>query len=291
MSRLLSLRSVLTILVVFGVLVSELRFDWVERMLGVFLVKTNTMRPELGSIWEVNRQTQTARQTLEQIVTTRQTSQREARNAGSLDEIFKNLAPDQGVMVPPDDFRRLYVDLPSVVAREIITPFEILNIFNEKRFARTYVERQGSTLQVYFLDPENRVLRQLIISAEQLALITQAKRVVEGTLDTLPEFKNRIYSVDQFLKALEELSPDSRQNVLPQPERLLQAGGRIVRIGISDETISGNIEIGFEIQTGAAIRVIFMPAREWAVWDLRSMLEGGKTPGHHSIERGPQGRN
>ncbi len=260
-------------------------------MLGVFLVRTNAMRPELGSIWEVNRQTQTARQTLEQIVTTRQTSQREARNAGSLGEIFKNLAPDQGVMVPPDDFRRLYLDLPPAVAHEIITPFEILNILNDKRFARTYVEKQGSSLQIYFLDPENRVLRQLTISTEQLALITQAKRVVEGTLDALPEFKNRIYFIDQFLKALDGLSPDTRQNVLSQPERLLQAGGRIVRVGISDETISGNIEIGFEIQAGTSIRVIFMPAREWAVWNLRSVLEGEKAPGFQSVEGDrPQGR-
>lgn len=274
--RSFSLRPILTILLIFGILISELRFDWMEQMMGAFLVNTNAGRPESGAIWEINRQTETAKRTLEKIVTNRQSSQREARNSGSFIEISANLAPDQGVMLSPDDFRRLYLGLPTSTAQEIISPFEILKIFSEDRFKRTYLEKQGNGLQVYFLDAENRVLRRLLIGANLLELISQNERAVDGTLDSFPKFKNRVYPADQFLNALESLPDDSRRNVLPQPERLLMVAGRIVRVGISDETISGNIELGFEIKVGALTKVVFMLGREWAVWQIRSKLEGKK---------------
>ena len=287
MLRSLSLRPILTILIIFGILISELRFDWMEQMRGAFLVNTNAARPESGAIWEINRQTETAQRTLEQIVTDRQASQREARSAGSFIEISANLAPDQGVMLSPDDFRRLYLGLPTSTAQEVISPFEILKIFSEDRFKRTYFEKQGNGLQVYFLDAENRVLRRLLIDANLLELIAQSERAVDGTLDSLSKFKNRVYPADQFLSALESLPDDSRRNVLPQPERLIVVAGRIVSVGISDETISGNIELGFEIKVGALTRVVFMPGREWAVWQIRSKLEGQKADGAPFIDSKP----
>ena len=49
--------------------------------------------------------------------------------------------------------------------------------------------------------------------------------------------------------------------------------GHIVRIGISDEAVSGFIELGFEIEEGTRRRVILLKGHEWAVWILRSYLE------------------
>ena len=274
--RSFSLRPILVLLIIFGLGISELRFDWLERMLGAFLANTNASRPESGVIWDINRQTETARQTLEKIVTDRQASQREARNAASFIEISTNLAPDQGVMLSPDDFRRLYLGLPASIAQEIISPFELLKISSEDQFSRTYLEKQGNGLQVYFLDTENRVLRRLQLDADLLELISQSQRVSDGSLDSFPKFKNRIYPADQFLNALESFPEDLRRNVIPQPERILTVAGRIVRVGISDETFSGNIELGFEIKTGALTKVVFVPGREWAVWQIRSKLQENK---------------
>jgi len=285
--RSFSLRPILVLLIICGLLISELRFDWLERMLGAFLANTNAARPESGAIWDINRQTETARRTLEQIVTDRQASQREARNAASFIEISANLAPDQGVMLSPEDFRRLYLGLPASIAQEIISPFELLKISSEDQFARTYLEKQGSGLQVYFLDAENRVLRRLQIDADQLDFITQSQRIADGSLDSIPKFNNRIYPADQFLKSLESFPEDLRRSVIPQPERLLTVAGRIVRVGISDETISGNIELGFEIKSGALTRVVFIPGREWAVWQIRAKLEGKKAAAPPFIDGKP----
>jgi hypothetical protein len=285
--RSFSLRPILTLLLIFGILISELRFDWMEQMMGAFLTNTNVRRPESGAIWEINRQTETARRTLEKIVTDRQSSQREARSSKSFIEISDNLAPDQGAMLSPDDFRRLYLGLPTLISQEIISSYEILKIFSEDRFTRAYLEKEGNGLQVYFLDAENRVLRRLLIGANLLELISQNERAVDGTLDSFPKFKNRVYTADQFLSVLASLPDDSRRNVLPQPERLLVAAGRIVRVGISDETISGNIELGFEIKAGALTKVVFMLGREWAVWQIRSKLEGKRADAAPLIDSKP----
>ena len=62
--------------------------------------------------------------------------------------------------------------------------------------------------------------------------------------------------------------------MLPNPEKLLEAAGQIVRVGISDETLSGFIELGFEFFDGTQHRVVLVQGHEWAVWRLRSHLEG-----------------
>lgn len=285
--RSFSLRPILVLLIICGLVISELRFDWLERMLGAFLAHTNAARPESGAIWDINRQTETARRSLEQIVTDRQASQREAKNAASFVEISAALGADQGVMLSPEDFRRLYLGLPTSMAQEIISPFDLLKISSEDRLARTYLEKQGTSLQVYFLDAENRVLRRLMINADQLALIAQSQLVSDGSLDGFPKFNNRIYPADQFFNTLESFPEDLRRNVIPQPERLLTVAGRIARVGISDETVSGNIELGFEIKSGALAQVVFIPGREWAVWQMRAKLEGKKAAAPPVMEGKP----
>ena len=67
--RVFALRPILLTLMVSSILVLEMRFDWVERTLGAYLVTTNTARPESGAIWEKGHQTRTAQKTLEKIVT------------------------------------------------------------------------------------------------------------------------------------------------------------------------------------------------------------------------------
>ena len=49
--------------------------------------------------------------------------------------------------------------------------------------------------------------------------------------------------------------------------------GQIQRVGISDETGAGFIELGFEISDGTQIGVLRIKGGEWSVWRLRSLLE------------------
>lgn len=275
--RLFALRPILLVLLVSAIFILELRFDWIERTLGAYLVTTNAARPESGAIWEKGKQTLTARKTLEQIVTDRQASQRIARGATTFNQIAANVSPDQGVMLSDDHFRKLYLSLPREIAQEIISPFELVRLASEGKWRRTYFEKAGAGLMVYLLDLNNRVLQQLKISPSLLIHFEREQFAQVETLEDLPYFENRVYPADRFFDALETFPEDVRRSMVPNPERLLRISGQIMRVGISDEAVSGFIEIGFEIINGSRRKVIIVQGHEWAVWRLRSHLEEQKS--------------
>jgi hypothetical protein len=272
--RVFGLRPILTLMLVSSIFILEMRFDWMERILGAYLVTTNSERPESGSIWEKSRQTRTARKTLEQILTDKQTLQREARSAATFTQIAANVAPGEGVMLSADHFRKLYLRLAPSIAHEIISPFELLGIASGGLWRRTYFEKSGTGLMIYLLDTNNRVLRQLELGPLLLSQLKRGEVALAESFDELPVFENRIYPADRFFNALESFPEDVRRSMVPQPETLLEVPGQIVRIGISDETQSGFIELGFEFLDGPQRRVVLVQGHEWAVWRLRSNLEG-----------------
>lgn len=275
--RVFSLRPILLVLVISTVFMLELRFDWVERALGAYLVTTNSVRPESGAIWEKGKQTVTARKTLEQIVTDRLASQREARGAMTFQQIAASVTPGQGVMLSVDHFRKLYLSLPDDVASQIISPFEILQLSSQGHWRRAYIEKSAQGLIIYLLDGDNLVLRQLNIFDRFLINFESRQAVQVESLDDLPSFENRIYTADRFFDALSAFPEEVRRSMLPNPEGLLEFPGQIMRVGISDEAVSGFIELGFEIINGSQHNVIIVKGHEWAVWRLRLRLEEKKS--------------
>ncbi len=271
--RIFGLRPIFTVILIGCILILELRFDWVERILGTYLVTTNLERPETGSIWEKSHQTLTARQTLEQILTDRQALQREARSAETFTQIADNVTAGKGVMMSADHFRKLYLRLAPAIAQEILSPFELLELASDGRWHRTYFEKFGMGLMIYLLDDGNHVLRQLEFDSALLSFLKRSETASAESLDQLPMFKNRIYPAERFFKALTDFPEDIRRSMLPHPETLLAESGRIVRVGISDETLSGFIELGFEVLSGTQRQILFARGHEWAVWRLRSHLE------------------
>jgi len=273
MRRTFALQPLLLILMVGVLFVAELRFDWIERMLGAYLVSSNSQRPESGAIWEKGKKARTARTTLEQIVTDRQAVQREMRNVTSIHQLAESLVPGQGVIIAPEQFRRLFLRLPQAVSRQMISVFELLRLSSSSAWRRTYIERTGNGLVVYLLDPSNRVLHQAAIGTAELNQMDDNLSPEPAQLDRLPRFRDRIYPADQFFDALESFPEDVRRSILPHPERLLAVDGQIRRVGISDETGAGYIELGFEISDGAQTGVLRIKGGEWSVWRLRSLLE------------------
>ena len=272
--RVFALRSLLILMLLSVVFILELRFDWVERLAGSYLATTNSGRPESGSIWEKSRQTRTAQQTLEQIVTDRQALQREVRNAATFSQIAANVNPGKGVMLSANHFRKLYLQLAPSIAYDIISPFDLLELVSNGRWHRTYFEKSAGGLTIYLLDASNRVLLQLELDSVLLNQLKRGEMAMAESLDQIPIFKNRIYSADQFFNALQAFPEEVRRSIVPHPETLLEVSGQIVRVGISDETLSGFIELGFEFFDGTQHRVVLVQGHEWAVWRLRSHLEG-----------------
>jgi len=278
LQRIFALQPVLVVLMLGALLVAELRFDWIERFVGAYLVSTNNLRPESGTIWEKGHKTLTARATLDKIVTDRQAAQQEVRNAASITQLARSLGPGQGIILAPDHFRQLYLRLPETVSQQTISAFDLLRLSAGGRWHRTYVERSAGGLELYMLDAGNRVLRQASIGQAVLDQLDSSAAPTPGRLEDQPDFQERIYPADRFFDALEEFPDEVRLSILPHPERLLAAGGQVRRVGISDETGAGFIALGFEIADGAALRVLRVKGSEWAVWRLRGRLEGRAEP-------------
>ncbi len=284
--RLFTIRHLVFILFILGIFISELRFDWIEQTVGSYLTKINSNRPESGAIWEIGHRTLDARQTLNQIITNRQFLQREARGATTFTHMASNISPNKAVMLSSEDFRKIYLMLPQAIAHKIASPFKMLRLFSDGSWVRTYLKKSGGGMKIYLLDAKNRVLKELVIPSDLIQYIQRVEMALTGTLDDLPNFENRIYSVDRFFAALEYLPQEDRSNIVSQPEMLLSMSGHIVRVGISDEAVSGFIELGFEIEDGSKRKVILLQGREWAVWMLRSHLEKSVTElnDNHNIQ-------
>jgi len=276
--RLFSVRTLMMSMLVLVLVISELRFDWMEQTLGSFLVSTNATRPESGAIWEIGKQTRTAHQAIEKIVTDRRSSYREAESATSFKQIAATIQPEEWLLVPPDLFRKLYLELPPEVAKEIIPSFELLELINNREWERTYFEKDGDGLNIYMLDKDNRVLKRLPISPDLLYMMAYSDVAFGERLENFPIFESRIYPGKLFFHVLKNVMPEVRDGVIRRPEHLLRVPGNIVRVGISDEAISGFIQIGFEIDSGAQQMVILLRGHEWAVWRMRSLLESEKQP-------------
>ena len=234
MARGLSLRGTVLFLSVLAILISEVRFSWVEVLVGRYLAVTNSHRPESGSVWEQGRLKQVATQTLEQMVTQQLTAQREAREASSLAQLIDGLSESQGAMISAEQFKSLYIQIPEAAARNLFSPILMLRIGAEKSWDRVYMERENGQVGIYLLDRGNNVLSYKTMTDQQLKSTGTEPHILAGTLDEQPEFAGRIYPADRFFMALDTLTPHIQRGVLSHPGTLLSAQWTPLRVGVSD---------------------------------------------------------
>ncbi|MBR9980416.1 MAG: hypothetical protein KFF50_05270 [Desulfatitalea sp.] len=277
--RALSPRPFLLALLVAGLAVTEVRFDWLERMAGSYLATTNRHRPQHGTIWEQGRQTDMARQSLAQFANQRQNVQREVRQAGSLGEVVANIAADTGVMLSADHFVDLYLKLPPVLSHEIMSPFTLLAYLSAGQWQRTFLERQGGQLSIYFLDAQNQVLHRLNVGALLLGHIERGEVAIQTGLDQLLDFAAHIYPADRFFQVLNTFSEEVQRRIISHPQDLLRVTGRIRRIAISSGAYGDAVDLGFEVEGLDGPRVILMQGVREDVRRFQQALEGGAVAG------------
>jgi hypothetical protein len=268
-----NLRGAVLVLVILSIAISEVRFSWVEILVGRYLVVTNSHRPESGNVWEQGRLKQVATQTLEQMATRKLTTQREAREATSLTQLIDSLGTSQGAMISAAHFRKLYSKIPKGAARNIFSPISMLRISAEKNWERVYLERENGQVGIYLLDHGSNVLTFTTLAETQISAKAIEPSVITGTLDEQPEFAGRIYPADRFFMALGSLKPDAQQAAFPQPETILATEGNPRRVGISDEVNADTIRMAIEMETDQGVQVLFTTGQEWAVWKVRQLLE------------------
>ncbi len=282
--RLMALRSALVLSAVLGLLVTEFRFDWIEKAVGAYLVSTNELRPQSGTVWDQGHQSDQARQTLSDYTQERTGLQSDARRATSMGQVLNGINAEQGAMISADHFVELYRKLPRVLSHELISPYTLLTYLSGNQWKRTFFERQGSDqLQIYLLDDHNQVLHRLSVGPVLIEHVRRGEVAVQTRLDQLGDFAGRIYPAEQFFAALNTLSEEVKRGIVDSPESLLQISGRIVRVGISGQNLDETVDIGFEVEDVQGTKVILNQGRlsdvrllQWALDESAPLFGGGQ---------------
>lgn len=264
--------------------ISELRFDWCETMIGRYLAAINEIRPETGAIWEAGEQSSKAHTYLATIIEERQNAARYAQEATSLSELASGILPGQWANVDKEHFKRLYLSLPQETASDLISPTRLIWLYGGPRLHdgkglhRIFCEGKAKGLEIFFLDDQNRVLHHIDLTQKRLHALERGNEPITGVLEDYPEFQGRIYPADLFFDAVFKLPDEMLPDLIHTPQTLLESRGEIVRIGIWNEVESGYIRLGFELEIDDVRKVKLIRAREWVIWRLSSLLTGNPDP-------------
>ncbi len=277
--RVFAPRLFLLFLLLAGLVFTEVRFAWLERMAGAYLVTTNAYRPQSGTIWEQGRKTDKARETLARYANQRQNVQREVRQAGTLGQVVANIVDDTGVMLSADQFVELYLKLPPVLSHEIMSPYTMLTYLSGGFWQRSFLERRGKQLTIYLLDAQNQVLHRLNVGPMLLGHIERGEVAIDSGLDQLMDFAAHIYPADRFFEVLNTFSEDTQKRIISHPQDLLRVTGRIRRIAISDSAYGDAVDLGFEVEGLDGPKVILMQGSREEVHRFQRVLEAGRAAG------------
>jgi len=255
---------------------SEWQMRWGEHLVGAYLAAGNDKRPEIGTVWETEDRTALAQTYLKTIADSQEETTQYAREASSFIQLASGILPGQWTHISRTHFKQLYLALPEPAADQLIPPLELVWLFNGKDIDKIFCEGKSHGLNIYFLTPENRVIKKIFLSRETLATLDQDTTVFKGSLEDIQGFAGTIYPANQFFNTTLTLPPETRSELIIRPQRLLPDRGKISRVGIWPDHASPYVKMGFEVHGRKGTMVIFTKGRHWAVEQLLQRL---KEPG------------
>ncbi len=255
-------------------LFSELRFDWFENVVGSYLASSNESRPKTGIIWETGKHTTNAHEYLNTIINEKEDIQANVHGASSFSSLVSGILPGAWVTLEKDHFKTLYFSLEKTMAAKILDPAQLIWLLKGSMLDRIFCEGITGGVKIYFIDSENRVIKQIELENQDTLELEKGKQAVTGELSEMEGFLGRIYSAQKFFDAVFKLPTDILPDLMVNSEILLEQKGKIINVGIWNITQDGYIKLGFEFEEMDSKKVVFIKGREWAVWQLNLYLKG-----------------
>lgn len=270
--RICSWRALILAVLLLAIGITEARFAVVEKLLGRFLVATNHERPRTGGAWQIQKQAQVARENIAGRLQKKESIQYKSQRTENLTGLVQSLAKGQGVMLDPVQFITLYINTEISKARRIMDPMVLLMLRDQAQWKRLYCEKDNARISFYFLDSENHVIASSNVNAQRL--IEQSRSVLANQrIEQLSGQNWRIYSGPRFIQELNQQPISVQHELIPFPQKLLELGGRILRVGIARGDTDGTVEIAFEIENASGSRMVLRQnARQWTVWRIERQL-------------------
>ena len=275
------IRENLNVALFFSVLVVlaflEITTHLFEKGIGYYLKWENHNRPQLGRIWEKDRENLAAQKKIESLLSSLNLQEQSAESIQSLKELFEKLSPNVPQVVSRKKFIELYYDFPGQWARNLIPAYDLIEIDANKNWQRVLLTQFGPWITVSFIDSQNFPIREIFLSAEQLKEIQFTRTVQRGQLEDLGFPAETIYTLAEFFKIFKTLDPATQKALFPDPQWFLDRDYHITRVGILDRSVETNSAeppvFGIEYETDFFTDVLLTPIHREVSNNLLSQFE------------------
>lgn len=247
-----------------------------EKSVGYYLKWQNHKRPQLGRMWERDRQSLVAQAKIKSIRSSLDLQEETALGISSFKYLFEGISPGFPLVVSREKFLQLYYDFPGQWSEQIISSYDLIDLDSKKIWDRVFLKRFGPWITLQFIDRENIPIHELFLSVDTLFEVQATRTVKRGTLEDSKFTANRIFPISEFLPVLKSLDAITQKAVFPEPRWFLGKNYHVTRVGISDffaGELAQHLLFGVEYDTEYYTGVLLIPVPIELADNMMSQIE------------------
>ena len=247
-----------------------------EKSVGYYLKWENHKRPQLGRMWDRDRQSLVAQAKIKSIRSSLDLQEETALGISSFKHLFEGISPGFPLVVSREKFLQLYYDFPGQWSEQIISSYDLIDLDSKKIWDRVFLKRFGPWITLQFIDRENIPIHELFLSVDTLFEVQATRTVKRGTLEDSKFTANRIFPISEFLPVLKSLDAITQKAVFPDPRWFLGKNYHVTRVGISDfpaGNLSQHLLFGVEYDTDYYTGVLLVPVAMELANNIMSQIE------------------
>lgn len=248
------------LLVIFSL---EISGKVIEKGVGYYLKWENHQRPQLGRIWERDREKIIAQKKIETILSSLNIQEQNSESLKSFKELFEKLSPSEPQMVSRKKFLQLYFEFPEQLAAKIVSPYDLLEIDSKRDWQRVLFTQFGEWITISFVNTQTLPIREVFLSAEGLDGDPLRRDIYIGTLEEAGFGSNLILPFDEFMRIMRTLDPGAQEKLFPNPYWFFSKNYHIARVGVREDTESEEfpppVHLGVEYQSELTTEVLILP--------------------------------
>jgi hypothetical protein len=247
-----------------------------EKSVGYYLKWENHKRPQLGRMWERDRQSLVAQAKIKSIRSLLDLQEETALGISSFKHLFEGISPGFPLVVSREKFIQLYYDFPGQWSEQIISSYDLIDLDSKKIWDRVFLKRFGPWITIQFIDGQNIPIHELFLSIDTLFEVQATRTVKRGTLEDSKFTANQIFPISEFLPVLKSLDAITQKAVFPEPRWFLGKNYHVTRVGISDffaGELAQHLLLGVEYDAEYYTGVLLIPVPIELADNMMSQIE------------------
>ena len=247
-----------------------------EKSVGYYLKWENHKRPQLGRIWDRDRQSLVAQAKIKSIRSSLDLQEETALGISSFKHLFEGISPGFPLVVSREKFLQLYYDFPGQWSEQIISSYDLIDLDSKKIWDGVFLKRFGPWITIQFIDRQNIPIHELFLSIDTLFEVQATRTVKRGTLEDSKFTANQIFPISEFLPVLKSLDSITQKAVFPEPRWFLGKNYHVTRVGISDFSageLAQHLLFGVEYDTEYYTGVLLIPVPIELADNMMSQIE------------------